>query len=580
MSEDAENGAIDEVDHDEGINGEDDSINESPEKSEFLVKEEAPEETLESESTNASYVQDAILNAESKVSPRKVMKPCPFCGGTFSLSDLSRHIKQVHKKIEEACPVCGKFISKANLSKHVRYVHKLTLQELREADNDLETLLNKRASLPKEEAKRKHEADEEPPSTNGSDRRTSGRKRKRNQRYEEGTVNLEDFEDDTNEDYSIPITPYSTQSVPTSSLRSISRPKLSNQNEYSVTPGYRIVDMTLMRTALKASQRCGHNSVTLAETSHDSDSQEDLATILAFVCSECGTQTVFANSAFSDESPSNYLLNKTMLPLLGEEGYCALSQVVQSKDGASKLEVEFNNDTLDTELVMSTANGDQAGMVCEPELDDLLIKEEPGDSEGEINEKEEISEKSKSTDSDSGSMKVFPVPGGMLTPIPPGTKISSSNVTRTTTSEVLVIFGEKFPPGVYRFSSLVDGSQSIFIIRDDGGDKGKKGGSHQQYQPLNNQPYPAWKKKGHQLGGKKCAKPSVSNAISKASKTRKTPLEFFSKEVKDGMLKNDPDLSEDDVTKLIIDRWIKMSNDEKEVYRKMVLNPDLFSEKN
>ena len=121
----------------------------------------------------------------------------------------------------------------------------------------------------------------------------------------------------------------------------------------------------------------------------------------------------------------------------------------------------------------------------------------------------------------------------------------------------------------------MDGSQSIFIIRDDGGEAQKKkiSGGHHKYQPLANQPYPAWKKKGHQLGGKKCAKPSASSAISKAGKTRKTPLEFFSKEVKEGMMKKDPDLTEDEVTKKIIDRWIKMTNEEKLIYRNMVLNP-------
>merc|ERR1740139_2187326 len=179
---------------------------------------------------------------------------------------------------------------------------------------------------PRKPVKRKSE-DEESPSTNGSERSMSGRKRKRNHKFDEEADNdyFEDAEE-SNEDYAIPTTTYADQPE---GLRAISRPKLSNHNQYSVTPGYRIVDMTLMRTALKASQRCGHNSVTVVETSDASDHQEDLATILAFVCSQCGTQTVFANSAFSDESPANYLLNKTMLPLLGEEGYCSMSQVVQ-----------------------------------------------------------------------------------------------------------------------------------------------------------------------------------------------------------------------------------------------------------
>lgn len=573
MSEEADNDVV----HDEVLNGDQDV---STNDSEYYSGEQEQCHVC----SKSVFAEDFQLHLQicKKKTTNRLPKPCPFCGKEFSLSNLSRHIKQVHKKIEEACPVCGKFISKANLSKHVRYVHKVSLEDWGKlTDEQAGQLRYANGTItPNKTVKRKSE-DDESPDINGSEQRMSGRKRKRNDYYEDG--------EESNEDYALPTPTYSDQPE---QLRAISRPKLSNHNQYSVTPGYRIVDMTLMRTALKASQRCGHNSITVAETSDASDHQEDLATILAFVCEQCGTQTVFANSAFSDESPANYLLNKTMLPLLGEEGYCSLSQVVQCKDGAKPLEVEVNSDTLDTELVMSTANSQQSGLVCEPEIDDLLIKEEPADSDEEMDESEEndndaatpfvsavkeeeapVSEPSKS------KMKVFPVPGGMLTPIPPGTKISSSNVTRTTTSEVEVMFGDKFPAGVYRFSSLMDGSQSIFIIREDGGEVKKKkepsweGKRHHKYQPLVDQPYPAWKKKGHQLGGKKCAKPSVSTAISKAGKTRKTPLEFFSKEVKEGMMKRDPELTEDDVTKKIIDRWIKMTNEEKMVYRNMVLNP-------
>jgi len=69
------------------------------------------------------------------------------------------------------------------------------------------------------------------------------------------------------------------------------------------------------------------------------------------------------------------------------------------------------------------------------------------------------------------NMTCFPVPGGILMSIPPGTKISSPNVNRTTTSEVLVKFGYKIPAGVYKFSSDTDQSQAIYIIKDDGGER-------------------------------------------------------------------------------------------------------------
>ena len=40
-----------------------------------------------------------------------------------------------------------------------------------------------------------------------------------------------------------------------------------------------------------------------------------------------------------------------------------------------------------------------------------------------------------------------------------------------------------------------------------------------------------------------------------------------------GMMKEEPELTEDEVTKRIIDRWMNMTNEEKQVYKNMVLNP-------
>jgi len=231
--------------------------------------------------------------------------------------------------------------------------------------------------------------------------------------------------------------------------------------------------------------------------------------------------------------------------------------------------------------------------VCEPNLEDLLIKQEPGNSDdeddGEVTEGNEpegnnvlkvrsmtelispdvADDPLEPNNPELKPTAVYPVPGGMLTPIPAGTQISSSNVTHTTTSRA------GLPAGVYRFSSLIDGSQSIVIIKKD----------NQQVVPtkrrantkslvLDNKPYPSWKRKGHQKGGKKCAAPSASSAIARAGATRKTPLEFFSREVKDKVRSKNPRLTDDEVTNTIIDMWIKMSDDQKALYKQMVLNPE------
>jgi len=244
-----------------------------------------------------------------------------------------------------------------------------------------------------------------------------------------------------------------------------------------------------------------------------------------------------------------------------------------------------------------------SGLVCEPELDNLLVKKEPMDSNEEMDQSEgndastpfistvkeepveeepfistvkeepsisavklepgEVSEE----EEPSKYKKVFPVAGGMLIPIPPGTKISSPNVARTTTSEALVTFGQKLTAGVYKFMSHVDGSQSIFIIKDDGGEGKKAGIEHYPYQ---RQPSTAslklYSKAANQYNRVKTDK---QRQVEK-KKSRKTPLEFFSREVEVGMRKRNPELHKREVTKMIIDRWMKMTIEEKEVYKNMV----------
>jgi len=616
-----------------------------------------------------------VKDVHKKVRKKKSRKSCPHCGKEFSMSNLNRHIKQVHMMETEACPVCGKGITKGNLTKHVRNVHKVSVQKARgshmytpKTDRDrknmellrdeceLDMASPSSSSKSGSGAKRKrideifddHEKyDNDSKSIEISkeavDGRTSGRKKKPNPKYNPELEKLVDYQLEaeidhpiyTDEDIELEDDKAMQEVSDLDFLPDISRPQLESENQYNLPTGYRIVNMSLMRTALKASQRCGHAAITIAETGGDSAAHEDLATMLAFVCTECGTQTVFANSAFSDSRPSNYSLNKTLLPVLGQSGYLALSQVVQNVENSQQLNVDYTSDTLDTELVMSTDhehkmggnyNGDRKGrlafddegghrnendvsdyqenghdgtpenqdneqsVVCEPNLEDILIKEEPcnsddddisngvtGQEESSVNvlkfrSMSELTAPSKNDVGDDpleSEMKptaVFPVPGGMLTAIPSGTKISSSNVTHTSTSKT------GFPAGVYQFTSMIDGSQSIVIIKKD--EPAPRRRANTKTLVLEDKPYPAWKRKGHQKGGKKCAAPSASSAIARAGTTRKTPLEFFSREVKDKVRAKNPHLTDDEVTNMIIDMWIKMSDEKKALYKKMVLNPD------
>ena len=96
------------------------------------------------------------------------------------------------------------------------------------------------------------------------------------------------------------------------------------------TAGYRLIDLRLLRMALEICQTCHHGKMTLAEMSPEVEgNQEDLVTRLAFVCAVCGPKAIFPTSPFSKNYPSNYSLNKLMLPLIGPSGYFHLSEFLQ-----------------------------------------------------------------------------------------------------------------------------------------------------------------------------------------------------------------------------------------------------------
>ena len=75
--------------------------------------------------------------------------------------------------------------------------------------------------------------------------------------------------------------------------------------------------------------------MTLAEMSPEIEgNQEDVVTRLAFVCTVCGPKAIFPTSPFSKTYPTNYSLNKLLLPLLGPSSYFHLSQFLQHNPDA------------------------------------------------------------------------------------------------------------------------------------------------------------------------------------------------------------------------------------------------------
>eukprot|EP00090_Calanus_glacialis_P013471 TRINITY_DN22146_c0_g1_i1.p1 TRINITY_DN22146_c0_g1~~TRINITY_DN22146_c0_g1_i1.p1 ORF type:complete len:1179 (-),score=271.67 TRINITY_DN22146_c0_g1_i1:51-3149(-) len=123
-----------------------------------------------------------------------------------------------------------------------------------------------------------------------------------------------------------------------------------------------------------------------------------------------------------------------------------------------------------------------------------------------------------------------PVQGGRVTPVAPGTKIVSSNVVQSSTSK------SKLPPGVYRFNKN-DGTEAVLIIKDD--------------KELRKTPIIAPKE------------PSPSGM----DQTYKTPLQIFSSEVSNAIKKKLPQLSYSEIQKIVIDRWTRMTDSEKQIYR-------------
>ena len=120
-------------------------------------------------------------------------------------------------------------------------------------------------------------------------------------------------------------------------LDGVSEPTMDKYGgKFLKTAGYRLVDLRLLRMALEICQNCHHNKMTLAEMSPEVEgNQEDIVTRLAFVCTVCGPKAIFPTSPFSKTYPTNYSLNKLLLPLIGPSAYFHLAQFVQQNPDAA-----------------------------------------------------------------------------------------------------------------------------------------------------------------------------------------------------------------------------------------------------
>jgi len=280
------------------------------------------------------------------------------------------------------------------------------------------------------------------------------------------------------------------------------------------TAGYRMVDLRLLRMALEICQNCHHNKMTLAEMSPEIEgNQEDVVTRLAFVCTVCGPKAIFPTSPFSKTYPTNYSLNKLLLPLLGPSSYFHLSQFLQHNPDAPQeiltsgtfshqkpqLLVSVDHAFFDftrpfdpplpTDPDTNLAQGAQQVTTANPDVAkiDLLklkpmaeIKAPPSINLPalrpiEPNSVPEMTDKP-TNGSSNGSLvtrkiKACPElpPGCRITAVAPGTKLVSKFVKYSTTQKT------NLAVGCYRVKEPKKDQERILIIRDE---KDKGGGDN------------------------------------------------------------------------------------------------------
>jgi len=379
-------------------------------------------------------------------------------------------------------------------------------------------------------------------------------------------------------------------------------PRGLKKQDYEYVEGWKIIDLRIMNEALEIAQKCGHSQVVLVEANR-TRMRTGLASHLAYLCITCGSQTVFSSSSFSQEEPSNYVVNK-QFSKLGLNTYNSVVKLVTKE--RTILAVPQDKKIMDsrpTFLFKYEDSGEENTFVETEQVDiedvkkEPNIKEEPEEdfmedylqpsislTEGGESIYDDMAEHGEDVDplqdpTASGPQidvstittntpalamsTVQPnteVLGGKVTPWPPHLliKIQPSLFIRTTCSKVLL------PPGLYSYQRD-NGLKSIMVVKADSG----------TFDAIESY-YLLMCRQSNQVvssSGKKVDNKRWDTKVKKTytSAHRKSPLQLYSQDLQKVLLKER--IPREDWDKEIIDRWAKLDKVTKQEYNERALRP-------
>lgn len=390
-------------------------------------------------------------------------------------------------------------------------------------------------------------------------------------------------------------------------LGMVPEPRALKKQEYEYVEGWKIVDLKIMNEALEIAQKCGHSQVVLVEANRKR-MRADLAVHMAYVCITCGRQTVFSSSSYSQEDPANYVVNK-VFSAAGMTAFNSIVNIVQEDKTILAIpqdrKISEKRPTFLFKFEESgeeNSAGDTEGEATNPlEVDypadikcEAFIKDEPEDyledylepsislTEGDDighNIKEEMEDGVDPTEQPEGPQidvstittntpilamsTVKPhtqVMGGLVTPWPPHVliKVHPSLFIRTTCSKILLA------PGLYNYARN-NGLKSIMSVKADSGTFDAIESHYQMCKPTG---FDAETPKGKKVDNMRW---DTKVRKTYTSAHRKTPLQIYSQDCKKDLANEG--VPKDDWDKLTIDRWSKLSPEEKKVYKDRALNP-------
>ena len=215
---------------------------------------------------------------------------------------------------------------------------------------------------------------------------------------------------------------------------------------------------------------------------------------LAFVCTICGPKAIFPTSPFSKIYPSNYSLNKKVLPLLGPSGYFHLLDFLQNnQDNPQEITTKFSNQKpkllvpVDNTLfdfsrpfdpplptdpdanimfgasTQTISNGTKGNSLKLKDTNDL--KAPANSAQMNSSTLKPMETKTNGSTNNDKKIKIKACPelplGCRLIPVAPGTKLVSKNVAYSTTEKT------GLTAGCYRVKEPDKQAERIVIIKDD-----------------------------------------------------------------------------------------------------------------